>query len=351
MQRGNQDKVTMKTEKQQSGDDNIAPPLRRIGVCVSPNMSLSSALLACEPMRSVNRFYRSPAYEITFIGASLEPVVSGIGIAVEPGSTFDDDVQFDMVIVVSSYVQKDDYKKPLRRWLRRQARRGVEICGVDFGVCLIAEAGLLDGYRVTMHWEAMASATERFPKLDVCDDVYVIDRNRLTCGGHMACNDLFLAVVERDQGAKIARFVSADIIYGASRTGDTRQNNPLSWDPLIRNPHLRHAIDLMEENIETPLSIPDVAREIGLSVRQLQDLSKQHFGETPSNRYLDIRLNAARNMLMYGDQSITEIVTATGFNSVSTFCRAFRKRFKSTARDYRTAFAVSLARPYFVQGH
>lgn len=341
----------MGLDKQQFSDTDNASPLRRIGVCVSPYMSLSSALLACEPMRSVNRFYRSPAYEITFIGVSLEPVVSGIGIVIEPGATFDDDDEFDMVIVVAAYDQKDDYKKPLHRWLRRQERRGVEICGVDFGVVLIAETGLLDGYRVTMHWEAMASASDRFPNLNICDDVYVIDRNRLTCGGHMACNDLFLAIVERDQGAKIARFVSADIINGVSRNADTRQNNPLSWDPLIRNPHLRHAIDLMEENIETPLSMPQVAKEIGLSVRQLQDLSKQHFGETPSNRYLDIRLNAARNMLMYSDQSITEIVAATGFRSMSTFCRAFRKRFKSTARDYRATFAGSFARPYFVQDH
>jgi len=340
----------MATDNKQCDDVGIDPPLRRIGVCVSPNMSLSSALLACEPMRSVNRFYRSPAYEITFIGVSRDPVVSGIGIAVEPGSTFDDDDEFDMVIVVSSYDQKADYKRPLQRWLRRQARRDIEICGVDFGVVLIAEAGLLDGYRVTMHWETMASVSDRFPNLDICDDVYVIDRNRLTCGGHMACNDLFLAVIERDQGAKTARFVTADIIYGASRTADTRQNNPLSWDPLIRNPHLRHAIDLMEENIETPLTIPQVAGEIGLSVRQLQDLSKRHFGETPSNRYLDIRLNAARNLLTYSDLSITGIVAATGFRSVSTFCRAFRKRFKTTARDYRAAFASSFARPYFVEG-
>lgn len=338
----------MTTEDQSTGSGAIAPPLRRIGVCVSPYMSLSSALLACEPMRSVNRFYRSPAYDITFIGPSRDPVVSGIGIAVEPGLTFDDDDEFDMVIVVSSYDQSEDYKKPLRRWLRRQARRGIEICGVDSGVALIAEAGLLDGYRVAMHWEAMASAADRFPKVEICDDVYVIDRDRLTCGGHMACNDLFLAVVERDQGTKIARFVSADIIYGASRSPDTRQNNPLSWDPLIRNPHLRHAIDLMEENIETPLAIPEVAREIGVSVRQLQDLSRQYFGETPSNRYLDIRLNAARNMLMYSDRSITEIVAATGFRSLSTFCRAFKKRFNSTARDYRAAFSSSFTRPYFL---
>lgn len=329
-------------------EERAAPRLRRIGVCVSPNMSLSSALLACEPLRSVNRFYQQPAYEIVFVGPTRAPVASGIGIAVEPQATFDEDQEFDMVVVVSAYDQLEDYKKPLTRFLRRQARRGIDLCGVDFGVVFLAEAGLVDGHRVTLHWEVMDAVVDRFPNVEVCDDVFVIDRKRLTCGGHLACNDLFLTVVERQQGPKIAQFVAADILYGAARPAMTRQSNPLSWDPTIRNAHLRHAVDLMEENIEVPLSIPDIGKEIGISVRQLQNLSRQHFGETLSDRYLAIRLNAARHMLMYGDMSITEIVMATGFSSAATFARAFRRRFKCTATAYRRAFISKMARPYFL---
>lgn len=259
----------MKLENPQTSEGKYAVPPRRIGIVVSAGMSLTSALLACEPLRSVNRFRGFPAYEIIFVSVSLEPVISGMGIAVEPVSTFYDDDDFDMVIVVASYDQDDTYKKPLQSWLRRQARKGAELCGVLYGVILIAEAGLFDGYRATLHWEAMASVVDRFTEVDICDDVYVIDRKRLSCGGHMASNDLFLAIVERDQGAKIAEFVAAEIIYGASRTGDTRQNNPLAWDPSIRNSHLRIAFDLMEETIASPLSIPQVAEAVGLSVRQL----------------------------------------------------------------------------------
>lgn len=331
-------------------EERITPRLRRIGVCVSANMSLFSALLACEPLRSVNRFYQQPAYEIIFIGPSREPVTSGVGIQVEPARTFDDDDELDMVVVVSAYDQPAAYKKALHRFLRRHARRGVDLCGVDFGAIFMAEAGLLNGHRATTHWEVMPAVVDRFPKVHFCDDVYVIDRKRLSCGGHLACNDLFLAVVEQQQGGKIARFVAADIIYGLARPGETRQSNPLRWDPTIRNPHLRHAVDLMEENIENPLPIPEIARETGVSLRQLQLLSQQHFGETLSNRYLDIRLDAARHMLMYGDMSITEIVAATGFSSASTFSRAFRKRFRTTARAYRKAFVSRMARPYFVEG-
>ena len=105
----------------------------------------------------------------------------------------------------------------------------------------------------------------------------------------------------------------------------------------------------MEQNIEAPLTIPEIAGEIGRSVRQLQNLSRQHFGETLSARYLDIRLNAARHMLMYGDMGVAEIVAATGFGSSATFSRAFRRRFRTTATAYRRAFISRMARPYFVE--
>ncbi|XWN33451.1 MAG: GlxA family transcriptional regulator [Devosia sp.] len=321
---------------------------KRVVLCVAPNMSLSSALNALEPLRSVNRFFQQPAYEIAFAGPSDAPVVSGIGIAVTPSITFDADDPFDMVIAVSSYDQDEGYKRPLRRFLRHHARRGAVLCGVDFGVVFLAEAGLLDGHRATMHWEVMDAVVDRFPKVEVCDDVYVMERNRLSCGGHLAANDLFLAVVEKEHGAKIARFVAADILYGTVRPAGTRQSNPLSWDPTVRDGRLRQAIELMETNLEDPLAVPELASAVGLSVRQLQNLAQRHFGETLSERYLAIRLNAARNMLMYGEMSITEIVVSTGFSSAPTFSRAFRRHFKTTPSQYRRAFIARMARPYLV---
>lgn len=320
---------------------------RRVAVCLTEHCSLVSALLACEPLRSVNRLSQQPAYEISMVGADLTPITTGIGIEVKPTASFSDDSIYDLVILVAAYEQTEALMRPLRSFLRRQARRGVDICGVDYAGFLLAEAGLLNGYRATVHWEMLEAAIENFPDVDFCDDVYVVDRDRITCGGHLAASDLFLDLVQRQHGTKTARYVSADLICGATRPAETRQYNPLSWDPLIRNAHLRTAIDLMQENVETPLSIPKIAREVGVSARHLQQLSRQHFGETLSNRYLGIRLNAARRMLMFGDMPITEIVAATGFNDASTFSRAFRRRYKTTARAYRRAFATSFSQPVF----
>ncbi len=320
---------------------------KRVALCLSENCSLVTALLACEPLRSVNRLSQQPAYDIIMVGASLAPITTGIGIEVKPTATFADDSVYDLAILVAAYEQSEAFMRPLRSFLRRQARHGVTICGIDYAGMLLAEAGLLDGYRATVHWEMLESAIERFPNVGFCDDVFVVDRDRMTCGGQLSSSDLFLDLVQRHHGTKTARFVSADLIYGAIRPAETRQFNPLSWDPLIRNAHLRNAIDLMQENVEVPLSIPEIAREVGVSARHLQQLSRRHFGETLSNRYLSIRLNAARRLLMYGDMPITAIMAVTGFNDASTFSRAFRRRYKTTARAYRRAFATSFSQPVF----
>lgn len=327
------------------------PPLRlrRVGVVVTPSMSLSSALLAVEPLRAASRFFQRPAYEIAFVGASREPVESGVGVAVTPGAVFGGAERFDLALVVAAYDQPEAWKRALFPWLRRHARQGAELCGVDFGAVFLAEAGLLDGRRATTHWEVRPSVAERFPMVEFRDEIFVIDGPRLTCGGHLACHDLFLAVVARDHGAAVARFVEADLISSPGRPGETRQGDPLTAAETIPDPRLRRAIEAMEAHVESPLPIPAVAAAAGLSLRRLQALFGAHFGETASGRYLAIRLNAARHMLMYSDASVTDVAAATGFSSLSSFSRAFRARFRSGPRAYRRGFLRQHARPYFFE--
>jgi len=320
---------------------------RRVGVAVSPVMSLSSVLLACEPFRSVNRFLQRPAYEFIFLAPTRAPVRSGIGICIVPDATFDEAIPLDLAVTASSYDQPEEYKRSLQRWLRLHARRGVDLCGIDYGAVFMAEAGLLDGRRATTHWEVRPSIAGQFPRVEFGEEIYVIDGTRLTCGGHLACHDLFLALVERDHGSMVARFVAADLISAGARPDTTLQGSPLGGQTFIANPHLRAVNRLMEENIEAPLSIPELAEMIGISIRQLQSLSRRDLGKTLSSRYLAIRLDASRHLLMYSGLSVTEIAMATGFASPTAFTRAFKSRFLTAPRTYRRNFIRDLTRPYF----
>lgn len=335
----------MKRDPAVASDEAI--PQRRVAVTLAAGMSLSSALLAIEPLRAVNRFLQQPAYAIGFVGADLQPVTSGVGIAVTPEASFADSAAWDIAIVVSATDQPEPYRRALARWLRLQGQKGAMLCGVDYGAVLLAEAGLLDGRRATTHWEVRTAISARFPSVTFCDEIFVIDGPRATCGGHLSCHDLFLALVERDHGPVVARFVAADLVSAPGRSGVTRQGDPLVDARPIADARLRKVAEVMERTIEAPVGLRVLAQAAGLSVRQLQTLAWRHFDETISARYLGIRLSAARHMLMYGEAPITEIALSAGFASASVFCRAFRRRFRTTPTSYRAAFRKSRVRPYF----
>lgn len=320
---------------------------RRVAFCLSPDMSLSALLMACEPLRAVNRFFQRPAYDLVFVAPSSAPVRSGIGIPVTPHATFADRSSvFDMVVVAAAYDQDDAYKAALGPFLRHQARCGALMGGIDFGTVFLAELGLLDGYRASVHWDVADMVHDRFPAVGICDDLFVVDRDRATCGGHVAANDLFLTLVEKAHGTEMARFVEADIISAPARPAETRQPVPHDWGGRVGHDHLRQTLDIMEDHIRTPLSIGEIADRLGVSIRQLQLLSRRHLNDTLSNRYLEIRLKAARHLLVYSDKSICEIVAATGFRSASTFGRAFRRRYRSNAQRYRKHFARAGSQPH-----
>jgi len=325
---------------------NYCPKQRRVGIAICEQTSMTTLLLACEPMRAVNRFFQSPVYDLIFVGASRVPVRGDSGTVIKIDTTYDNaDDRFDVVIVASLHENEAETDGPLRGWLQRHAGRGIEVCGLEHGVVCLAQAGLLDGHRAALHWRHRPDLAGKFNRVWLTDTLFAIDRGRLTCGGGMAANDLFLKVVEQHHGKEMARFVEADIISMPARAPDARQHVPEQSRSAAEHVYLRRTIALMEANIRRPLSIPEIADRLGVSVRQLQLLSRRHFDETLSNRYLDIRLKAARQMLMYSDRSIVEIVAETGFSSASSFARAFKRRFQTNAGGYRSTFGRAGSQP------
>ena len=73
--------------------------------------------------------------------------------------------------------------RPVLAWLRRQARGGAAMGAVCTGTWILAEAGLLDGRKATIHWENHDGLAEAFPEVDLFRSVFVHDGNRLTAAG------------------------------------------------------------------------------------------------------------------------------------------------------------------------
>ena len=88
-----------------------------------------------------------------------------------------------------------------------------------------------------------------------------------------------------------------------------------------------HATKEMEQNLETPLSLVELADRTGVSKRTLHRLFQEHTDLSPMQYYRDRRLLHARQLILQSDFSVTQAAFAAGFSSLPAFSRAFQKRY------------------------
>ena len=224
--------------------------------------------------------------------------------------------------------------------LRRLAERRVALGALCTGGYALARAGLLDRYRATIHWENLSALREEFPRIQLNDQLFTIDRDRFTCSGGVAPLDLMLHLVEAQLGARISQLISEQFIVDRIRSDRDRQYVPLRAQIGVSHESLIKVAQLMEANIEKPLSLDEIASATGLSRRQIERLFKRHLNCVPKRYYLQMRLRRARELLLQTSMPIIDITTACGFQSPPHFSRCYRAQFgcpPSAERQSRAA--------------
>jgi transcriptional regulator GlxA family with amidase domain len=219
--------------------------------------------------------------------------------------------------------------------IKHLVRGGCAIGGLSAGVYPLAQMGLLDGYRASVHWRWQDDFTERFPKVIATSHLFDWDRDRLSACGGLAVLDLLLAMLARDHGAELAGAVSEELVVERIREGSERQRIPLQNRLGSSHPKLTQAVQLMEANIEEPLTTDEIAQHVCVSRRQLERIFKQYLNRVPSQYYLELRLNKARQLLMQTSKSIIQIGLSCGFSSGPHFSSAYRNFFGATPREDR----------------
>jgi transcriptional regulator GlxA family with amidase domain len=221
-------------------------------------------------------------------------------------------------------------------WLRRLARNGCRMGAICTGSHVLAKAGLLDGYRATIHWEDVPALAEAHPDVAVTHDIFEIDRNRMTCSGGTAALDMMLHVIAVSHGQELAGQISEQFIHEQIRAPRQRQRTTVQSRLGVNDAKLIAAVAAMESHLEDPLPMPAIARRAGVSTRQLERAFRRHLGRGPLRYYHELRLNQARMLLMQGGHSILSVALATGFTSASHFSRRYREYFSRSPREERT---------------
>ncbi len=272
------------------------------------------------------------------LSSDMGAVTSSCGIAVRPDERLGDPGRFDYIVVVGGLVEELERLDPdYAAFLRRAAAAGVPLAGVCTGAFILHRAGLMEGYRCCVSWFHHDDFLEQFAGLrPVSDQIFVVDRDRLTCSGGVSSAHLAAHLVDRHVGrAEAAKSLSIMIIDEALEGEKPQPGLPMSLtttDPLVKR-----ALLTMQQNLDAPLTVTALAARLGVGRRKLERHFALTLGVSPSEASRIIRIAQARLLLETSERSVTEIANDTGFADVSHLIRVFRASEGETPEVWRRA--------------
>ena len=317
-------------------------PTKRYVFVLLERFTMLSFASAVECLRIANRMAGRNAYSWSLLGEDGESVTCSAGTTFAVDGDLGDLQRDDTILVCSGVNVQGATSKKMLAWLRREARKGVTVGGLCTASYVLAKAGLLDGKRATIHWENIDSFAEEFEEVTLTKSVFVIDNNRLSTAGGTSSIDLMLKLIANDLGEELANAVADQLIYSSIRTDQDTQRLSIPTRIGVRHPKLSMVVQMMEANIEEPISPSVLAQDVGMSTRQLERLFRRYLNRSPKRYYMELRLQKARNLLMQTDMSVINVALACGFASPSHFSKCYRSHYNTTPYRERGSKSESL---------
>ena len=285
---------------------------------------------AVDPLRIANLISGATLYQWSFASLDGETAKASNDSVTLVHHSFDAFPQCDRVFVLSGIHMTGKDHSRLIAALRRERARGTAIGALCSGAYILARAGFLDGMMAAIHWDYHDSFMETFPEVNLVRNVFVADEKHVTASGGTATADLMLHLIERDHGYDLSVAVADQMVYNAVRNSTAAQRVSLQSRNGMRNTHLAKAIQVMHDNLETPVSPAVIAKDLGISTRQLERLFGKYLNSSPKKYFMEMRLERARHLLLQSEASITEVAMACGFESPGHFSRVYRSAFGVT---------------------
>lgn len=305
------------------------------------NFTLLSFAGALDALRIANRQFSTPVYEWALCGEGGDSITCSAGIEFSLDMGLEELRRDDTIMLCAGLNVQANTSKKLLGWLRREARRGVTLAALCTAPYILAKAGLLDGKRATIHWKNHDSFAEDFEDIELTKSVFVIDGKRMTTAGGTSSIDLIIKLIAQDHGEDVANAVADQQIYTSIRTDQDTQRLSVPTRIGVRHPKLSAVIQMMEANIEEPISPSILARDVGMSTRQLERLFRRYLNRSPKRYYMELRLLKARNLLMQTDMSVINVALACGFTSPSHFSKCYRGHYNTTPYRERGSQAAT----------
>ena len=330
-----------------ANDLNAARMTRRIVFVAGPGTEILDLVGPLQVFARASDIYRrscpgAPIYLIEVVSISSgRALTANCGLRFYAHKTFRQvRGNIDTLLIAGGEAIEQNKINPVAvRWLKKIAKRARRIGSVCTGAMLLARAGLLDGRRVTTHWNWCETLVRRAPRADVDPDpIFVRDENVYTSAGVTTGMDLALALVEEDYGSRLALQAARNLVLYLRRPGSQSQfSAALSLQATDQKP-LRELEAWVLEHLETPLAVPDLAQHVAMSPRNFARVFTREMKTTPAKFVERLRVEAARRRLEESQNSMETIASECGFGSVNSMRNVFQRTLKIAPGQYRRHF-------------
>ena len=281
-----------------------------------------------------------PWYRFEVCAAEPGPLRAAGGLAVEASFDLDLIEQADTVVVPGWSGPDHQPSRPLLDALARVPERGGRLVSICSGVFVLAAAGVLDGRRATTHWRYADALARRYPRILRRSGRALrrrrsgpdVGRQRRRTGSVPA------HVVRRDHGAAVANNVARRLVLAPHRDGGQQQfvETPVAARP--QTGRLAALLDWLSAHIDEELSVGDIARRSGMSLRTFQRRFREATGTAPGDWLIRQRVACACHLAETTDLTIEQIATRSGFGAAETLRHHFRRLVGISPATYRRTF-------------
>lgn len=305
-----------------------------VGFMLFPGYQVMS-LAVISVFEYANMHAGETVYDVKILSEEGGAIRTSAGLSVETAA-FDEDMELD-TLIVGGGVGVTEQTPGAISFVRSQLGRSRRIAAGCTGAFILAQAGLLDGRRVTTHWQQARTLQIMYPKVKLDEDrIFIADGPIWTSAGMTAVIDLALAMVEADLGADVARSVARKLVLYHRRAGGQSQfSELLELEP--KSDRIQRAIAFARANLQEKLDVKQLADVANLSPRQFSRAFQSETGQSPAKAVELLRLESARVMMEQGRLPIEVVARQTGFVDRDRMRRAFLRSFGQPPQALRRA--------------
>ncbi|WP_167646607.1 GlxA family transcriptional regulator [Mameliella alba] len=310
---------------------------KKIGFLLFPGFPMACLTSVIEPLRAANEISRTTAFEWTLVAEASRAVQSSAGIPFEPQTLLEDVDEVDYLLLLSAPAVKFADPRSAAH-LRRLGRHGCTLGAISGGVFPLVRSGAVPGERLSVHWCYEAAFATEFPEIPHSDEVIEVSRRCVTASGAAAAFDLALGFIDAALGGHVATEVACWFQHPMMRKIGVKQSVPVHLTGSIQDdlsPIVSRAIEVFAADMTTPVSVAELAERLEISPRHLERSFKQATGQNPTTYFRWLRMQAARQIVMYTNDAVADVAAAVGYASAKHFTRHYRAEYGLSPQEDR----------------